>query len=239
MEISSATSVGCIRSLNEDSFFVSEPDKNGTVFAIVADGMGGHNAGEVASAKAVGILKKDILENKDESPKNILLSAVREANSHIYEMSVNGVGLSGMGTTMTACIIRKNSVTAAHVGDSRLYLLRTGEINQITKDHSLVEMLIESGAITKDEAKTHPQKNVITRAVGTDETVETDIYEFKTQDGDVVLLCSDGLINMVDDKDILSVVSSAKDLNLATDELVKKAENAGGTDNITVILIRF
>ncbi len=239
MEISSATSVGCIRSLNEDSFFVSEPSADNTVFAIVADGMGGHNAGEVASAKAVGILKKNILEKADENPKNILIGAVYDANREIYEMSIKGEGLSGMGTTITACLIQKNNVTAAQVGDSRLYLIHGDEINQITKDHSLVEMLIESGAITKEEAKNHPQKNVITRALGTDETVEADIYEFKTKKGDVVLLCSDGLVNMLDDKEILSVVNSSESLENAANTLVENAENAGGTDNITVVLIKF
>ncbi len=239
MEISSATSIGCIRSLNEDSFFVSEPDNTDTVFAIVADGMGGHNAGEVASENAVEILKKDIQERHGESPENILIGAISEANTKIYEMSKKGKELSGMGTTITACVIEKNTVTAAQVGDSRLYLIRGDEINQITKDHSLVEMLIDSGAITKEEAKNHPQKNVITRAIGTDETVEADFYEFKTKKGDVILLCSDGLVNMLDDTEILSVVKSSGDFKSAANTLVENAEKAGGTDNITVVLIKF
>ena len=239
MEISSATSVGCIRSLNEDSYFVSEPDSKGTVFAIVADGMGGHNAGEVASEKAVKILKNDIQEKFGESPKNILIGAVFEANKKIYEMSKKGAELSGMGTTITACVVEKNNVTAAQVGDSRLYLIRGNEINQITKDHSLVEMLIDSGAITKEEAKNHPQKNVITRALGTDETVEADFYEFKTKKGDIILLCSDGLVNMLDDTEILSVIKSSEDFKSVANTLVENAENAGGTDNITVVLIKY
>ena len=239
MEVSSATSVGCIRSLNEDSFFVSEPDSKGTVLAIVADGMGGHNAGEVASGKAVGILQNGIFRETDMSAKDVLIKAVGDANQEIYEMSINKKNLSGMGTTITACLAMENSVTAVQVGDSRLYLIRKDKISQITKDHSLVEMLVENGTITKEEAKNHPQKNIITRAVGTDKTVEADIYEFSVKKGDTVLLCSDGLVNMVDDEEILSVIKSAETLDAAANTLVSQAEKAGGTDNITVILIRF
>ncbi len=239
MEVSSATSVGCIRSLNEDSFFVSKPDSKGTVLAIVADGMGGHNAGEVASGKAVGILQNDIFKETNMSAKDVLIKAVGDANQEIYEMSINKENLSGMGTTITACVAMENSVTAVQVGDSRLYLIRKDKISQITKDHSLVEMLVENGTITKEEAKNHPQKNIITRAVGTDKTVEADIYEFSVKKGDTVLLCSDGLVNMVDDEEILSVIKSAKTLDAAANTLVSQAEKAGGTDNITVILIRF
>lgn len=239
MEVSSATSVGCIRSLNEDSFFVSEPDSKGTVLAIVADGMGGHNAGEVASGKAVGILQNGIFRETDMSAKDVLIKAVEDANQEIYEMSINKENLSGMGTTITACLAMENTVTAVQVGDSRLYLIRKDKISQITKDHSLVEMLVENGTITKEEAKNHPQKNIITRAVGTDKTVEADIYEFSVKKGDTVLLCSDGLVNMVDDEEILSVIKSAETLDAAANTLVSQAEKAGGTDNITVILIRF
>ena len=239
MEVSSATSVGRIRPLNEDSYFVSEPDQSGTVLAIVADGMGGHNAGEVASGKAVGIVQKDVLGKCGKNAKDVLVKAVNDANREIYEMSVNARNLSGMGTTMTACVAEEHNVTAVQVGDSRLYLIRGEKITQITKDHSLVEMLLENGKITKEEARRHPQKNIITRAVGTDKTVEADIYEFRAEAGDVILLCSDGLVNMVEDEEILSVINLSETLNDAVNKLVAEAETAGGTDNITVILIRF
>lgn len=239
MEVSSATSVGRIRPLNEDSYFVSEPDQSGTVLAIVADGMGGHNAGEVASGKAVGIVQKDVLGKCGKNAKDVLVKAVNDANREIYEMSVNARNLSGMGTTMTACVAEEHNVTAVQVGDSRLYLIRGDKITQITKDHSLVEMLLENGKITKEEARRHPQKNIITRAVGTDKTVEADIYEFRAEAGDVILLCSDGLVNMVEDEEILSVINLSETLNDAANKLVAEAETAGGTDNITVILIRF
>ncbi|HBL81552.1 MULTISPECIES: Stp1/IreP family PP2C-type Ser/Thr phosphatase [Congzhengia] len=239
MEVSSATSVGRIRPLNEDSYFVSEPDQSGTVLAIVADGMGGHNAGEVASGKAVGIVQKDVLGKCGKNAKDVLVKAVNDANREIYEMSVNARNLSGMGTTMTACVAEEHNVTAVQVGDSRLYLIRGEKITQITKDHSLVEMLLENGKITKEEARRHPQKNIITRAVGTDKTVEADIYEFRAEAGDVILLCSDGLVNMVEDEEILSVINLSETLNDAANKLVAEAETAGGTDNITVILIRF
>lgn len=238
MEVSSATSVGCIRPLNEDAFFVSEPG-SGAVLAVVADGMGGHNAGEVASGEAVGIIQKDVLGKTGESVKEVLIKAVADANREIYEMSIRKKKLSGMGTTITACVAEENNVTAVQVGDSRLYLIRGDEITQITKDHSLVEMLIDSGSITKEEAKHHPQRNVITRAVGTDQTVDTDVYEFPTEPEDIVLLCSDGLVNMVDDEKILSVIKNEKTLDDAANTLVLEAERAGGTDNITVILIKF
>lgn len=239
MEVSSATSVGRIRPLNEDSYFVSEPDQSGTVLAIVADGMGGHNAGEVASGKAVGIVQKDVLGKCGKNAKDVLVKAVNDANREIYEMSVNARNLSGMGTTMTACVAEEHNVTAVQVGDSRLYLIRGEKITQITKDHSLVEMLLENGKITKEEARRHPQKNIITRAVGTDKTVEADIYEFRAEAGDVILLCSDGLVNMVEDEEILSVINLSETLSDAANKLVAEAETAGGTDNITVILIRF
>lgn len=239
MEISAATSAGCIRPLNEDAYYVSEPDSTGMVLAIVADGMGGHNAGEIASGKAVGIVQKDVAEESDKSAREILVKAVDDANREIYEMSKNKKSLSGMGTTMTACVAENNNVTAVQVGDSRLYRIRKDSITQITKDHSLVEMLVDSGEITKEEAKSHPQKNIITRAVGTDKTVESDVYEFKTKKGDVILLCSDGLVNMVEDETILSIINTSKNLEEAANNLVFNAETAGGTDNITVILIRF
>ena len=236
MEVSSATSVGRIRPLNEDSYFVSEPDQSGTVLAIVADGMGGHNAGEVASGKAVGIVQKDVLGKCGKNAKDVLVKAVNDANREIYEMSVNARNLSGMGTTMTACVAEEHNVTAVQVGDSRLYLIRGEKITQITKDHSLVEMLLENGKITKEEARRHPQKNIITRAVGTDKTVEADIYEFRAEAGDIILLCSDGLVNMVEDEEILSVINLSETLNDAANKLVAEAETAGGTDNITAVL---
>lgn len=239
MKVSSATSVGRTRPLNEDAYFVSELNGSDTVLAIVADGMGGHNAGEIASGKAVGVVKKDVPKNLGKNPKDLLIKAVNNANREIYEMSKNEEGMSGMGTTITACVAESNHVTAIQVGDSRLYLVQKDSITQITKDHSLVEMLVENGKITKEQAKIHPQKNIITRAVGTDKTVDADIYEFNVEPGDIILLCSDGLVNMVEDEEILSVINTSETLEFAANKLVESAENAGGTDNITVILIQF
>lgn len=238
MKISSATSVGKIRAVNEDAFFVSPPDESGSLLAIVADGMGGHNAGEVASSEAINVIKDVALDNEHDA-KEMLIEAINSANSTIYNMSLDKQALYGMGTTITACVISDNKVTAAQVGDSRLYLIRDGMIIQITKDHSLVEMLIENGSITKEDAKHHPQKNVITRAIGTDKEVSADIYEFSICEGDILLLCSDGLVNMVEDEKILSVITRTKTFEETADKLVTEAENAGGNDNITVILIKF
>ncbi len=237
MKISSATSVGKIRAVNEDAFFVSPPDESGSLLAVVADGMGGHNAGEVASSEAINVIK-DVFPDNEHDAKQMLIEAINSANSTIYNMSLDKQTLYGMGTTITACVISGDKVTAAQVGDSRLYLIRDGMIIQITKDHSLVEMLIDNGSITKEDAKHHPQKNVITRAIGTDKEVSADIYEFSICEGDIILLCSDGLVNMVEDEKILSVITRSKAFEETADKLVKEAENAGGSDNITVILIK-
>lgn len=238
MKICSATSTGKIRAVNEDSFFVSDTSAEGAVLAVVADGMGGHNAGEVASAEVVNVLKNsDFSENND--TKTALLDAIECANSTIYKMSARSEKLHGMGTTATVCVISGDKVTAAQVGDSRLYLIRDGEITQITKDHSLVEMLVERGSITKEDAKRHPQKNVITRAIGTESSVQADIYEFSTIPQDILLLCSDGLVNMVDDERILSIITNTEEFDNLAEILVNEAENAGGHDNITVVLIKF
>ncbi|MBQ3118527.1 MAG: Stp1/IreP family PP2C-type Ser/Thr phosphatase [Clostridia bacterium] len=238
MKISSATSVGKVRPVNEDAFFVSPPDESGSLLAIVADGMGGHNAGEVASSEAINVIK-DVVLDHEHNAKEMLIEAINSANSTVYNMSLDKQSLFGMGTTITACVIDKDKVTAAQVGDSRLYLIRDGMIIQITKDHSLVEMLIENGSITKEDAKHHPQKNVITRAIGTDKEVSADIYEFSICAGDILLLCSDGLVNMVEDEKILSVITRSKKFEETADKLIDAAETAGGSDNITVILIKF
>ena len=238
MRICSATSRGKVRDVNEDSIFVSDPSANGTVLAVVADGMGGHNAGEVASAEVVNVLKNSDFSAQTDTQKT-LLDAIEYANNTIYKMSVHSPDLHGMGTTATVCAVSGDKVTAAQVGDSRLYLIRNSEITQITKDHSLVEMLLERGSITKEDAKNHPQKNVITRAIGTDNTVQADIYEFSAKSEDVLLLCSDGLVNMVEDEKILSLITTNGNFDDLAQILVLEAENAGGHDNISVILIKF
>ncbi len=237
MNISSATSVGKIRSVNEDSFFASPIGQKGEILAVVADGMGGHNAGEVASAQAVNILK-DLNLRAGIPIKDTLLGAIDCANNEIYKMSQKNPQQHGMGTTITACVISDNKATVAQVGDSRLYLIKNGKLSQITKDHSLVEMLLENGEITKEDAKNHPQKNVITRALGTDNTVDIDTYELEVSEDDILLLCSDGLVNMVDEEKILSVITKAQNFDSLADILVKEAENAGGLDNITVVLVK-
>ena len=238
MKICSASSTGKVRAVNEDSFFVSDATAADTVLAVVADGMGGHNAGEVASAEVVNVLKNsDFSENAD--TKKALLDAIEYANNTVYKMSTRSPELHGMGTTVTACVIAGNKVTAAQVGDSRLYLMRDGKITQITTDHSLVGMLLERGSITKEDAKNHPQKNVITRAIGTDNSVEADIYEFSAKPNDILLLCSDGLVNMVEDERILSLITNTENFDDLAHILVGEAENAGGLDNITVVLIKF
>jgi protein phosphatase len=223
-----ASDTGRKRRHNEDSYVVAPP-----LFA-VADGMGGAQAGEIASKLAAAAL--------EETDSGALLgtervvSLIQEANRRVYERSNADPDASGMGTTITAALVEDGSVTIGHVGDSRAYRYRDGAIEQITEDHSLVNELMKSGKLSPEEAETHPQRSVITRALGTDPDVDVDSFTVETQEGDVFLLCSDGLTTMVDDHDILEVLAKYhNDLDRATKSLIAAANRGGGEDNITVI----
>lgn len=235
--------VGCIRELNEDCFCIHgfEEDKKG--FCVLADGMGGHNAGEVASQNAVRFID-DILskllsgEVKEKIPK-VLTQAVDKANERVYRMSVESSEHNGMGTTVVVAYTEDETVYIANVGDSRAYVIRNDEIRQLTCDHSVVEELVKSGTITRDEARVHPQRNIITRAVGTEPTVCTDIFEYEYKAGDIMILCSDGLSSMLEDKLIYEIVKREETSENTVCKLVEAAKISGGLDNITVICIRF
>jgi len=225
------TDAGRKRRRNEDSF-VREPP----LFA-VADGMGGAQAGEVASRLAAAAFR-EFHEADELDPEERVATIIQEANRRIYERARSDAQASGMGTTITAALVSGDSVAIGHVGDSRAYRLRAGKLEQLTEDHSLVADLVRSGRLTPEEADTHPQRSVITRALGTDPEVDVDTFTVEAETGDLFLLCSDGLTTMVDDQQIAQMVANADSLEHATKALVKAANRAGGEDNVTVVLFR-
>ncbi len=230
IEQAGRTDVGRQRSANEDSLVVDPP-----LFA-VADGMGGAKAGEVASAVAA-----EAVEGATESGEPVeaqLASIVRQANRRIYDLAVADESRRGMGTTLTLAKVHGDEVSLAHVGDSRAYRLRGGELEQLTRDHSLVAELERSGQITPEAAEHHPQRSIITRALGPEPDVEVDTYTLAGREGDLFLICSDGLTSMISDGEVGSILRSAGSLEEAADELVRAANQSGGKDNITVILFR-
>jgi len=215
------------RRRNEDAYVVSPP-----LFA-VADGMGGAQAGELASRIAVEAMGAEAMTSGEER----VTTLIREANRRIFARSSEDASASGMGTTMTAALVGEDGVvTIGHVGDSRAYLLREGRLEQLTEDHSLVAELVRTGKLSAEDAERHPQRSVITRALGTDPEVDVDTFTVDAQVGDLFLLCSDGLTTMVDDDEILRTVEdSREDLEQAAQVLVRKANRGGGEDNITVV----
>ena len=230
VEQAGRTDVGRQRSANEDSLVVDPP-----LFA-VADGMGGAKAGEVASAVAV-----EAVEGATESGEPAeaqLANIVRQANRRIYDLAVADESRRGMGTTLTLAKVHGDEVSLAHVGDSRAYRLRDGKLEQLTRDHSLVAELERSGQITPEAAEHHPQRSIITRALGPEPDVEVDTYTLAGREGDVFLICSDGLTSMISDDEVGSILRSGGSLDEAADELVRAANQSGGKDNITVILFR-
>jgi PPM family protein phosphatase len=222
------TDTGRKRRRNEDAFVLAPP-----LFA-VADGMGGAQAGEVASKLAAAALE-DTDPGRLTGPERVA-SLIQEANRRVHERSSVDPATSGMGTTMTVALVENDGVVIGHVGDSRAYLVRGRDIEQITEDHSLVNELLKTGKLSAEEAETHPQRSVITRAVGTDPDVDVDSFIVDTQDGDVFLICSDGLTDMVDDEHILATVERYRsNLEALTKQLVTAANRGGGEDNITVV----
>jgi len=222
------TDPGRVRRRNEDAFVCSPP-----LFA-VADGMGGAQAGEIASRIAAGAFREPSGSGLD--PQARLRSIIQEANRRIYARATGDPTVSGMGTTVTAALFAGNDVAVGHVGDSRAYRIRDGDLEQLTHDHSLVADLVRSGRLTPEEAEIHPQRSVITRALGTDAAVSVDSFIVEGRPNDVFLLCSDGLTTMLDDAAVLEVVSTAPDLETAARALVQQANRKGGEDNITVVL---
>lgn len=219
---------GIVRKLNEDYADFIEGDKY--KLYIVADGMGGHNAGEVASKLAVESVIKNFQLDKN------LEKAIKEANNQVFRHSISEESLGGMGTTITACLLSDDIIEVANVGDSCCFGINENEITKITKDHSLVQELIDSGSITEEEGIRHPKRNIITRALGTDLKVKVDIFAVKRGQYKMFLLCTDGLINEVSKEDALNIITSYNDLQLCCEKLVDLAKERGGRDNITVLL---
>jgi PPM family protein phosphatase len=224
------TDTGRQRNANEDAFYARAP-----VFA-VADGMGGAQAGEVASRVAAAAFES--AGDHDDAPERYLARVVTEANERIHELAQSDASRSGMGTTLTAALIRDDEVSLAHVGDSRAYVLRDGELKRLTSDHSLVEELRRQGRLTEAQAEEHPQRSIITRALGPEPDVEVDTMTVPARPGDVFVLCSDGLTTMVPEARIARILERSKSLDSAVSRLVREANEGGGRDNITVVAFR-
>ena len=243
LDIYGASDIGCVRELNEDSFCIygfEQAKPNG--FCILSDGMGGCNAGEVASQKTIQFMADELIDAMSgeiqSMPKNIN-QAVRTTNEKVYKMAVENQSQFGMGATMVATVIMEDEAYIANVGDSRAYAYRNHNLLQITKDHSVVEEMVANGSITREEARNHPQRNIITRAMGTDAVTEPDIFEYDFFTGDCLLLCSDGLSGLVEDSEIQYMIEKELDSKETVTRLIELAKERGGNDNITVICIRF
>lgn len=251
LEIASATHTGMVRPHNEDT--VSTLPEIG--LAVLADGMGGYNAGEVASGIAVTMVTDEVRRTFENAPVHflnggtdgkadhgaarLLKEVIGKANGSIYQAANSQPQYSGMGTTLVVALLHNNRITVAHIGDSRLYRVRDDKIEQITRDHSLLQEQIDSGMLTKEMARRSQNKNLVTRAVGIEPKVEADVQSLDTKEGDIYLLCSDGLNDMVEDDDILLTVNSLRvNLPLAASQLVQIANDNGGRDNVSVVLIR-
>jgi protein phosphatase len=249
LEIATCTDPGMVRSHNEDS--IAADAANGLV--VLADGMGGYSAGEVASGMATTVIvteMRQILANtklydvdsgsSEEIAARLVRDQVLKANSSIYQAAQSQAQYAGMGTTLVVCLFYDNRLLVAHLGDSRLYRLRDGEFSQVTRDHSLLQEQIDSGIITPEQAKKAQHKNLVTKALGIDPTVEPEIHEYPTKSGDIFLLCSDGLCDMVEDEDIAMTLQTLGkgNLKLAAQHLVQMANDNGGRDNVSVILVR-
>ncbi len=230
------TDIGNKRKMNQDFFYCSNHNVGSfqNLF-IVADGMGGHKAGDHASRLCVESIVNSIKASKHNTPVTVLNEAVLSANEAVYNEANKNSAYEGMGTTVVACTLYEDKLYIANIGDSRLYIIND-DISQITKDHSLVEEMVKNGNITESEARIHPQKNIITRALGIDLRVHADYFEIDVKRSDIVLMCTDGLTNMIEDDDIEYIVKHSNSLEKAVDALIAKANENGGNDNITVIL---
>lgn len=227
MKMYGATDIGLVRETNQDNFYIDKSLK----WAVVADGMGGHNGGETASTMAVEEIKKSMLQGVG------LKESISNANTLVYRTSVENPELAGMGTTVVLCEIVGGRVNIAHVGDSRAYIFHDGKLRQITKDHSIVQQLIDSGTITEEQAKYHPQRNLITRALGTEKNIRVDYETLEFSENDYILICSDGLSSYVEKSEIENIISNTR-ISEAADKLVEAANKCGGKDNVTVVLIK-
>lgn len=232
------TDIGRKRQLNQDFIYLSEtPIGNLPNVFIVADGMGGHNAGDYASRYAVETVVEEIGASFEKNPVKIMGRAIDKANAMIRQRAREDVSLNGMGTTMVIATCMGKYLEVANVGDSRLYVVHENRIEQVTQDHSLVEEMVRMGGIDRASARNHPDKNIITRAIGARDYIEADFFNLELQTGDMILLCSDGLTNMIEDDIIYRILTNGRSLKNRVEELVETANQNGGKDNISVIVI--
>lgn len=234
------TDIGKARELNQDYYYISSPEDTIKLY-ILADGMGGYKGGEVASRLATEAVKEYIYNNFDKTEKQrddilkLINDAMLYANKVVYEKSKEVEEFEGMGTTLEICLIYNNKAYTGHIGDSRIYRIRKGIMRKLTKDHSYVQKLVEDGKITREEANTHPKKNMLMKALGCMPFLEPDIRARNIEENDILIMCSDGLTNMVAEEQICNSIQNNPEA--AVDELVKVANEAGGYDNITVVII--
>ena len=237
MKTYSITDTGALREMNQDYFFASDdPVGNLPNLYIVADGMGGHKAGDYASRYTTQRMVASVSRSPGEEPVTILQEAITTANKLLIEEAAEDEAKRGMGTTLVAATILDGKLYVANIGDSRLYVVGS-KIRQITRDHSYVEEMVRIGELDRADARNHPDKNIITRAVGAEDKVEPDFFTVELQEGEIVLMCSDGLTNMLEDEEIRMIISGARDLVEKAESLVEAANANGGRDNISVILI--
>ncbi|PWI57338.1 Stp1/IreP family PP2C-type Ser/Thr phosphatase [Sulfoacidibacillus thermotolerans] len=237
MQFAAASHVGLVRKVNQDGYLIlSEQGKDYLV--CVADGMGGHVAGEVASALALQTIREVMQQGVENDQETRLQQAILSANQRVYEQSVQTEKYAGMGTTIVAALLERESIWLAHVGDSRAYLLRgDGELSQLTEDHSLVNELLRRGQIQPQEAIRHPQRHLLTRALGTLPDVVVECRNLAWTTGDMFFICSDGLTTHVADEQLRSILSTAEDLQVKVDQLIQAALDNGGHDNVTVVAV--
>ncbi len=234
----SVTNIGRKRKINQDYVYTSErPVGQLPNLFLVADGMGGHNAGDYASREAVEAIVESVADSEETEPARVLEEAIQAANARIRWLAAASPLLEGMGTTVVAAACDGKVLHVANVGDSRLYVVNRLGIKQITRDHSWVEEMVRRGGIGRAEARNHPDKNIITRAVGADDTVKVDFFTVDLEEGDEILMCTDGLTNMLEDEEIRMILDGARDIVEKVQELVRAANESGGRDNISVILI--
>ncbi|HAA43809.1 MAG TPA: Stp1/IreP family PP2C-type Ser/Thr phosphatase [Ruminiclostridium sp.] len=243
MRFAAISDKGIVRDVNEDSYRIITGQDGVPDTFIIADGMGGHSSGDVASNMAVDFAKDYILNNPEIfSSEDSVLEGIRnlieEANRAIYEKASQSKETLGMGTTFILTVVLKDKLYIGHVGDSRLYLIRDNTIKKLTTDHSYIEELILNGSITREEAKNHPKKNIITRALGCNETILVDTLTSPVNKDDIFVLCTDGLTNMLSEYKIMEIILKNDDLNYSCNELVRLANEKGGEDNITVIIMK-
>ena len=242
MQYWAVTDPGCVRQQNQDAYQIEQLDRN-TLLAVICDGMGGARSGNVASSLALEVFIQEIKQTWTPTMDNsrvdqMLYAAAKVANFAVFDQANQFEDFAGMGTTLSAVLIRGQEATLVNVGDSRIYCVNSEDIIQLTRDHSLVQMMVDRGELTQEKARSYPGKNLITRAIGTEPVVDCDLFHHKLVRGDCLLLCTDGLTNMMDDQEMLFEVVHGVNKHKCCDRLLDIAKNRGAPDNVTVIMVQ-